>query len=1055
MNNIWKDAVLPVDAFIRSIGIRRTTPLSIFLGAGASISSGLPSAEMCIWEWKRSIFLTNNPGLEEQFSEISLPSVRNKIQQWLDKQRCYPPNHAPDEYGFYIQECFPMADDRRVFFQDKVRVARPHTGYQLLCHLAEANIIQTVWSTNFDGLSARAAASFDLTPLEIGIDSQQRITRKPEQGEVLCVSLHGDYRYDELKNTSEEVQNQEVELRGALVEDVKSMPFIVVGYSGRDQSIMRAFETACSNGASEAFYWCGLAGHDPAEHVMALIQHARSHGREAFYIPTLGFNDVMTRMSLHCLENEQRENVRRCIDSLAPKNLLDRKPFHIPQYDSVTLIKSNAFEISCPPEALQFDLKVWPEEKVWSSLRTLAGDRPLVVVPFRKVLAFGTIEDIRDAFGENIKGPIERIPVSPDDLRHENGAIISLMRQALVRAMASKAGLKTDGTKRLWRSQVYKQVQHGDQSYNIHESVTIHLRRIGEMQHLILMPSLIIFNQEKAEAPREIANPIRLKILGYQHNKPFNEVINKWRTDLFLTEGTLEFEFPDNCGSPFKFHVNRSPIFAKIGSSRGRGALRFSEKIKSLVKHQGEELPEPKLVFSNGDGTNTVEDTHPIRGILENRPYDYPLTSKGLSPSLRVGVICPTAETNKLSLYLDKIHQTFNPSDNDRDYLLKYPGFQNAYNLSVELPSPGSPGWSTCPDPSTYDPVQGSPEIAHLINDKVDALQSSYAPHVVLIFFPDRWQNVRGYTIDQGGFDVHDFVKAYCVQRGIATQFLNQDTLANTNQCRVWWWLSLALYVKGMRTPWLLDNLADETAFVGLGFSVNHAEERGRHIILGCSHIYSARGEGLQYRLTKIENPIIRRGNPFMSRGDARRTGETIRQLFFDAHMKLPKRVVLHKRTPFIKEEREGFSDGLGGVQCIDMLEIQIDHALRYMASTQRFGETLTEDNFPVRRGTVVKLDDFTALLWVHGATSALIPRYKYFQGKRRIPAPLTIKRYAGETPLRDVASEILGLSKMNWNTFDLYTKHPASLESSNEIAKIGSLLQRFGALSYDYRLFM
>ena len=70
-------------------------------------------------------------------------------------------------------------------------------------------------------------------------------------------------------------------------------------------------------------------------------------------------------------------------------------------------------------------------------------------------------------------------------------------------------------------------------------------------------------------------------------------------------------------------------------------------------------------------------------------------------------------------------------------------------------------------------------------------------------------------------FDLHNFVKAFCVQRGIATQFLNQNTLADTYQCRVWWWLSLALYVKGMRTPWLLDNLSDHTAFVGLGFSID------------------------------------------------------------------------------------------------------------------------------------------------------------------------------------------------------------------------------------------
>ena len=58
-------------------------------------------------------------------------------------------------------------------------------------------------------------------------------------------------------------------------------------------------------------------------------------------------------------------------------------------------LKSNAFEIECPAEVLQFDLKIWPKERVWAYLRETAGERPLVAVPLRKVLAFGTIEDPR------------------------------------------------------------------------------------------------------------------------------------------------------------------------------------------------------------------------------------------------------------------------------------------------------------------------------------------------------------------------------------------------------------------------------------------------------------------------------------------------------------------------------------------------------------------------------------------------------------------------------------------------------------------------------------
>ena len=122
------DLSLSLDAFVRSIGVRRTIPHALFLGAGASISSGIPSAQACIWEWKRNLFLTNNPGVEEQFAELSLPSVRRRIQQWLDKQGIYPEEGAAEEYGFYIRQCYPIADDRRAYFQEKVRSAVPYIG---------------------------------------------------------------------------------------------------------------------------------------------------------------------------------------------------------------------------------------------------------------------------------------------------------------------------------------------------------------------------------------------------------------------------------------------------------------------------------------------------------------------------------------------------------------------------------------------------------------------------------------------------------------------------------------------------------------------------------------------------------------------------------------------------------------------------------------------------------------------------------------------------------------------------------------------------------------
>ena len=49
------------DAFLRSFKQSKNGSFAFLLGAGASITSGVQSAEDCIWDWKKLIYVTNNP----------------------------------------------------------------------------------------------------------------------------------------------------------------------------------------------------------------------------------------------------------------------------------------------------------------------------------------------------------------------------------------------------------------------------------------------------------------------------------------------------------------------------------------------------------------------------------------------------------------------------------------------------------------------------------------------------------------------------------------------------------------------------------------------------------------------------------------------------------------------------------------------------------------------------------------------------------------------------------------------------------------------------------
>ena len=103
--------ILQLDEFLRSIKQNIDTPHSLLLGAGASIESGIPSAADCIWEWKREIYLSNNPGVIGDFDNSKSESVRRLIQQWLDAQNIYPAENAADEYSFFAEKTYPIADN--------------------------------------------------------------------------------------------------------------------------------------------------------------------------------------------------------------------------------------------------------------------------------------------------------------------------------------------------------------------------------------------------------------------------------------------------------------------------------------------------------------------------------------------------------------------------------------------------------------------------------------------------------------------------------------------------------------------------------------------------------------------------------------------------------------------------------------------------------------------------------------------------------------------------------------------------------------------------------
>src|SRR5262249_50039981 len=154
-----------------------------------------------------------------------------------------------------------------------------------------------------------------------------------------------------------------------------------------------------------------------------------------YYVQSGGFDDLMLRLALHCLEGEGAGQAQQLLTAQATAPTEGRVAFSLVDRPTCGIVKSNAFPLIPPAEIYEFDLKAWPKEKVWEYFEKCTVGREIVAAPLGKAYAFGTIEEIRAAFADRIGDKIERVPVNALDLRHEDGVVSSLVRRAVILAM--------------------------------------------------------------------------------------------------------------------------------------------------------------------------------------------------------------------------------------------------------------------------------------------------------------------------------------------------------------------------------------------------------------------------------------------------------------------------------------------------------------------------------------------------------------------------------------------------------------------------------------------
>lgn len=100
--------------FIREFAIQQEPPFILFLGAGASRTSGIPTAYEMTWIFKRALYCSCNHIDPEACKDLINPLIQQRITDWLEKQ----PNHRgiswQEEYSHYLKRLILQKQEEKI-----------------------------------------------------------------------------------------------------------------------------------------------------------------------------------------------------------------------------------------------------------------------------------------------------------------------------------------------------------------------------------------------------------------------------------------------------------------------------------------------------------------------------------------------------------------------------------------------------------------------------------------------------------------------------------------------------------------------------------------------------------------------------------------------------------------------------------------------------------------------------------------------------------------------------------------------------------------------------
>jgi len=1035
------------ETFLRSFKVLSNKSFDLFVGAGASVSSGIPSGNDLVWHFKREILNSSGKINGRKYQDLKIEASKRIIQGFFNERG---ESYIANPYSHYFNECYPDPNVRKDFLTGLVRDKKPSIGFFCLAALVKQEKVNVVWTTNFDDLIEKAINGLNYQSCQIVSPENASSVNNYRTDIPTVIKLHGDFRYDPLQNTNEELKKLEEHLHEHLINASLKNGLLVVGYSGNDESVLATLEKAIkqTNAFPKGLIWCIPKDIVPSDRLTELINKANEQNNRSGFLEIDGFDYFLYELYKICeIKNDY-------VDSVAKERFDQRQYFRLSQTPSGTLpILMNAIKAkSYPKTTFSTKININGLGK-WKKLNEILHGSN-VVASFSKgetLSLFGDEFEIKRLFKDQFTDDLKLVDIPNYIFNQADSFCIGLLYDLIEKSLVSKYGLclyargrqlrkvfsvqhpiskaEIDGIPKVYNFSIPNNIQ-------IFESFEFKVDIVNEDLFLLICPGIHIQTTTGSEPDKLTAQRLSNIILSNRYNGKYGLKLIFWFNELKRRNSELSFKLGD-------FEIILSDYYS-TAAKKG---------LDNIYCFEGYSRVEEPLVYYHYQDENK-KSIHPINGLKSFGPLEESYRANSTVPQIKLAIISPDIGFEKVKTHLESLLNPISPTT-EKEYLKEYPGFDVIYKKHLVIPSSTQSEFVSLiisNEIKQYSAIQ----FYDLIKSKIDKLSIKNTEiDCVVIYIPDSWKTFRELKNEETYFDLHDSLKFYGVKKGLKIQFIEDKSITYRDQAKIRWWLSLGLYVKANGTPWKVKTGTTETAFVGLGYAVRQKSKS--KVVLGSSQIFDGDGNGLKFLLQPIEKPMFYNKNPFMSKDDAFRLISNIRNTYYKIDPVIGlKKLVLHKTTHYTRDEIEGICNALEGIDNIELLQIQQYSNWRAIKLHKEFmSEKHKPDAYPIERGTIIQLDKYSFLLWTHGVVSNQELTGKYYQGKRGIPTPLLIKRFRGTDPIETVANDILKLTKMNWNGAELYKTLPVTIDFSKRLSVMGKQLEELGDKAYDFRYFI